>query len=99
MVVVEENSIQIIAKDYIRAHEAIQEAAKLGKTNKFRTQDFPEYEKEFGDILSKFGLAQSKESILKEAVGEQNFEILKHIKQLTSQKGVQARMAYELKIK
>ncbi len=79
--------------------EAIQEAAKLGKTNKFRTQDFPEYEKEFGDILSKFGLAQSKESILKEAVGEQNFEILKHIKQLTSQKGVQARMAYELKIK
>jgi len=79
--------------------EAIQEAARLGKTNKFRTQDFPEYEKEFGDILSKFGLAQSKESIIKEAVGEQNFEILKHIKQMTAQKGVQARMAYELKIK
>ena len=79
--------------------EAIQEAARLGKTNKFRTQDFPEYEKEFGDILSKFGLAQSKESIIKEAVGEQNFEILKHIKQMTTQKGVQARMAYELKIK
>jgi len=79
--------------------EAIQEAARLGKTNKFHTQDFPEYEKEFGDILSKFGLAQSKESIIKEAVGEQNFEILKHIKQMTSQKGVQARMAYELKIK
>jgi protease-4 len=79
--------------------EAIQEAARLGKTNKFRTQDFPEYEKEFGDILSKFGLTQSKESIIKEAVGEQNFEILKHIKQMTAQKGVQARMAYELKIK
>ncbi len=79
--------------------EAIKEAAKLGKTTKYRTQDFPEYDKEFGDILSKFGLAQSKESIIKETVGEQNFEILKHIKQLTSQKGVQARMAYELKIK
>ena len=79
--------------------EAIKEAAKLGKTTKYRTQDLPEYDKEFGDILSKFGLAQSKESIIKETVGEQNFEILKHIKQLTSQKGVQARMAYELKIK
>ncbi len=79
--------------------EAIKEAAKLGKTTKYRTQDFPEYDKEFGDILSKFGLAQSKESIIKETVGEQNFEILKHIKQLTSQKGIQARMAYELKIK
>ncbi len=79
--------------------EAIKEAAKLGKTSKYHTQDFPEYEKEFGDILSKFGLAQSKESIIKETVGEQNFEILKHIKQMTTQKGVQARMAYELKIK
>jgi protease-4 len=79
--------------------EAIKEAAKLGKTSKYHTQDFPEYEKEFGDILSKFGLAQSKESIIKETLGEQNFEILKHLKKMTSQKGVQARMAYELKIK
>jgi len=79
--------------------EAIKEAAKLGKTTKYRTQDFPEYDKEFGDILSKFGLAQSKESIIKETVGEQNFEILKHLKQITAQKGIQARMAYEMKIK
>jgi protease-4 len=79
--------------------EAIKEAAKQGKTSKYHTQDFPEYEKDFSEILSKFGLAQSKENIIKEAVGEQNFEILKHLKQMTSQKGVQARMAYELKIK
>lgn len=79
--------------------EAIKEAAKQGKTSKYHTQDFPEYEKDFSEILSKFGLAQSKENIIKEAVGEQNFEILKHLKQMTSQKGVQSRMAYELKIK
>jgi protease-4 len=78
--------------------DAIKEAARLGKTTKYRTQDFPEFEKDFGDILSKFGLAQSKESMIKEEIGEQNYAILQHIKQMSSQKGVQARMAYELKI-
>ena len=78
--------------------EAIKEAARLGKTTQYRTQDFPEFEKSFDDILAKFGLAQSKESMIKEEIGEQNYAILKHIKQMTSQKGVQARMAYELKI-
>lgn len=78
--------------------EAIKEAAKLGKTTKYRTQDYPEFEKDFGDILSQFGLAQSKESIIKEEIGSQNYEVLQHIKQMTTQKGVQARMPYELKI-
>jgi hypothetical protein len=58
----------------------------------------PEIDKEFGDILSQFGLAQSKESIIKESIGAENYEVLKHVKQMTSQKGIQARMAYELKI-
>jgi protease-4 len=78
--------------------EAIKEAAKLGKTTKYRTQDFPEFEKEFGDILSQFGLAQSKESLIKSEIGEKNYEILQRIKVMSTQKGVQARMAYELKI-
>ena len=79
--------------------EALIEAAKLGKTNQYRTKNYPEIDKEFGDILSQFGLAQSKESIIKESIGTENYEVLKHIKQMTSQKGLQARMAYELKIK
>ncbi len=79
--------------------DALKEAAKLGKTTKYRTKNYPEIDKEFGDILSQFGLAQSKESIIKESIGVENYEVLKHVKQMTSQKGIQARMAYELKIK
>lgn len=79
--------------------DALKEAAKLGKTTKYRTKNYPEIDKEFGDILSQFGLAQSKESIIKESIGAENYEVLKHVKQMTSQKGIQARMAYELKIK
>ena len=78
--------------------EAIVEAAKLGKTNKYRTQDFPEFEKDFGDILENFGLAQSKENLIKEELGNENYLILQRIKQITSQKGVMARMTYEIKI-
>ena len=79
--------------------EAILEAARLGKTSKYRTQNYPEYEKDFNDILAKFGLAQSKESIIQEQLGMENYKILQRIKQLTNQKGVQARMNYEITIK
>jgi protease-4 len=78
--------------------DSLKEAAKLGKTTKYRTKNYPEIDKEFGDILSQFGLAKSKESIIKESIGAENYEVLKHVKQMTSQKGIQARMAYELKI-
>lgn len=78
--------------------EAIKEAARLGKTSKFRTQDFPEFEKSFEDILDNFGLAETRQTIIKEEIGEQNYKVLQQIKQMTNQKGVQARMAYELKI-
>lgn len=78
--------------------EAIKEAARLGKTTKYRTQNYPEFEKKFEDILARFGLAQSKESIIKEQLGNENYIILQRIKQLTNQKGVQARMNYDIKI-
>ena len=78
--------------------DAIKEAARLGKTTKYRTQDFPEFEKDFKDILENFGLAQSKEKLIKEELGDENYLILQRIKQLTSQKGVLTRMTYELKI-
>ena len=79
--------------------EAIKEAARLGKTKKYRTQDYPEFEKDFGDILENFGLAQSKQNLIKEELGNENYQILQKIKQFTNQKGVQARMTYEIKVR
>ena len=78
--------------------DAIAKAASLAKIKKYRTQDFPEYEKSFDDILSKFGLAQSKEAMIKEEIGAENYMILKRIKRLQQLKGVQAMMPYELEI-
>lgn len=78
--------------------DAIKEAATLAKIKEYRTQDFPEYEKDFEDVLSQFGLAQSKEAVMKEELGIENYEILQRLKRLQQLKGVQAMMPYEIKI-
>ena len=78
--------------------EAIIAAATLGKTKKYRTQNYPEFEKNFSDMFQNLPFLQSKQSMIKDEIGEQNYQVLQHIKQITNQKGIQARMAYELKI-
>lgn len=78
---------------------AIQEAAKLGKTTKYRLQDYPEFDKSFDDLLENFGLAQTKEKLLKEELGNENYIILQKLKQISSQKRIQARMSFDIKIK
>ncbi|WP_396138427.1 signal peptide peptidase SppA [Flavobacterium sp.] len=81
---------------------AIKYAAKLGKTTSYRTENFPEYEKNFEDFLSNFtGIAalKTKEQLLKEQLGEEGFQMLEQIKRLKSRKGIQAMMPYELNIR
>lgn len=78
--------------------EAIVAAAALGKTKKYRTQNYPEFEKNFSDMFKNLPFVQSKQEIIKEEIGTQNYEVLQHIKQITNQKGIQARMSYEMKI-
>jgi protease-4 len=78
--------------------DAIAKAASLAKIKKYRTQDFPEYEKSLDDILSQFGLAQSKEAMIKEEIGAENYMVLQRIKRLQQLRGVQAILPYELEI-
>lgn len=81
--------------------DAIKYAAKLGKTTSYRTENFPEYEKSFEDLLANFtGMAmfKTKEQLLKEQLGEEGFQMLEQIKRIKSRKGIQAIMPYELEI-
>jgi protease-4 len=80
---------------------AIQYAAKLGKTTSYRTENFPEYEKSFEDLLANFtGMAmfKTKEQLLKEQLGEEGFQMLEQIKRVKNRKGIQAIMPYEIVI-
>jgi protease IV len=79
--------------------KAVAHAAKLAKSKTFSTQNYPEYEKEFGDIFNSFGLAKTKEELIKEEVGAENYELIQRIRRVTAAKGVQAALPYELNIR
>jgi protease-4 len=78
--------------------DAIQEAARLAKIKTFNTQNYPEYNKNFDDLLENFPFAKTKERWIKEEIGEENYKIMEEIKRIQSYKGVQARMPFEITI-
>ena len=80
---------------------AIKYAAKLGKTSSYRTENYPEYEKNFEDLLANctgMAMFKTKEQLLKEQLGEEGFQMLEQIKRVKSRKGIQAIMPYEIVI-
>jgi protease IV len=80
--------------------EAIKAAAAKAKTKKYTTRNYPEYEKDFGDLLRSLGLpfAATKEAVLREELGEENYLILEKLRKVAAQKGVRAIMSFELRI-
>lgn len=81
--------------------DAIKEAAKLADVTDYRTRSYPEYEKDFGDLLAQLGFpfAKSRESVVREAIGEENFQVLERIRTATRRSGVRAALPYEIRIR
>ncbi|KDN54421.1 signal peptide peptidase SppA [Flavobacterium seoulense] len=79
-------------------HAAIREAARLSKTQNYTTKNYPEYEKDFNDVISKLPFASTKQDIIKEEIGIENYELLQQIKKFQSRKGIQAIMPFEISI-
>lgn len=80
-------------------NDAIAEAAKIAKVKSYSTQNYPEYEKSFNDVLSGLPFAKSKEAFIKEEIGEENYLLIEQVKRLQKQKGVQAMLPFGLNIK
>ena len=81
--------------------KAIAHAAKLGKAKEYKTVNYPEYEKSFEDLLAQFtgfGVFQSKDALIKEQIGEENYQVLQQIKRANELRGIQALMPFEIKI-
>jgi protease-4 len=79
--------------------DAIAKAASLAKVKEYRTQNYPEYDKNFDDLLAGFPFAQSKERFIKEEIGEENYRMLNEIKKLQARQGVQAMLPFAIKMK
>ncbi len=80
--------------------EAIKAAAKMAKVTDYKTRDYPEYEKNFRDLLSNLGLpfVNSKAALIKEEIGEDNYRILEQLKQVSLHKGIQMMMPFRIEI-
>lgn len=71
---------------------AIAHAAILGKSKSYRTENYPEYNKDFDEIFDAFAGAsiyKSRETMMKEELGEENYYLLKKAKVLQNRKGIQ----------
>lgn len=79
--------------------DALKEAAALAKIKTFKTQNYPEYEKTFEEMFAGFPFAKTKESMIKEEIGEENYKILEQIKQMSLQTGTQTMMPFQINIK
>jgi len=81
--------------------DAIAAAAEMVNLESYGIRKYPKYKSDFERIMEDFGGAKAKlsESFIKEELGDEVFQVLKEVKQLSKQKGVQARMPFTLNIK
>ncbi|QCX37494.1 signal peptide peptidase SppA [Aureibaculum algae] len=81
-------------------NDAINRAAELAEITDFGITNYPRYKTNFKDAFNPLSfIIMSKENIIKEELGVENYQIYKNIKEFSTLKGVQARMPFELKIK
>ncbi|OSY87309.1 protease IV [Tenacibaculum holothuriorum] len=80
--------------------DAIQIAAELAEVSDYRVRNYPNYKKDLKETLkfSPFG-SISKEEVLKEALGNENYQLYNNINQMKNLKGIQARMPFIFNIK
>ncbi len=82
--------------------DAIEYAAKMVKSEKYKTVSYPEFEMTFDQFLfGKSGLpfAQSKEDFIKEEIGEENYEVIQRIRRVNQLRGNQVILPYEITIR
>ncbi|MFA7444759.1 MAG: signal peptide peptidase SppA [Flavobacteriaceae bacterium] len=82
--------------------DALAYASELVNASDYKVRNFPVFERTLEDFFmesSPFFMAKTKEQLIKEEIGEENYQILEKIKNINSRKGIQAIMPYEIIIK
>lgn len=81
--------------------DALEYASKLVKIKEYRTVNFPTYEKDFRDFLGDMGIpfVKTKEAVLREEIGEENYKVIEQIRKVQARKGIQAALPFELNIR
>ncbi len=78
--------------------DAIKAAAELVDIQEYRTRSYPDYKREFKDMVSgPFGSV--KQQILEDEIGEENLKIYNTLQQFGDWKGLQTRLPFLLEIR
>jgi protease-4 len=78
---------------------AVSYAAELAETTDYKVRNYPSYNIDLEDRFSSFPFMKTKEKVLIEELGEDNYKIYKSIKALSKLKGVQTRLPFMIEIK
>lgn len=80
---------------------AIQKAAELAEIESYGLLKYPKYKSDFERLMSDLNGIKTEigRSFVKEEIGDEAYQVLRDLKQLTQQEGIQARMPFTLNIK
>ncbi|WP_350285012.1 signal peptide peptidase SppA [uncultured Croceitalea sp.] len=81
--------------------DAIAAAAEMVELETYGIRKYPKYKSDFERLMDDLGGAKAKfgEAFIKDELGADTYKTLKHLKQMTEQKGIQAKLPYTLNIK
>ncbi|MDM1406509.1 signal peptide peptidase SppA [Myroides sp. DF42-4-2] len=80
---------------------AIAYAANKVEIEDYKVVNYPEYELKINDLLRNYlgaSIMQTQDELLKEKIGQENFEMMERLNYFQSLKGAQAIMPFEIKI-
>ena len=77
---------------------AVAYAAQITKTKDYRTQNYPEYKRDFSAFLGQLGMPffSSKEALLQEQLGAENYQLIQQLRNVQARKGIQAALPFEI---
>ena len=81
--------------------DAIAEAAEMANLDSYGIRKYPKYKSDFERFMEDLGSVKSKigEEAIKEQIGAEAYQWFSEFKQLSKQKGIQAKMPFSLNIK
>ena len=80
-------------------NDAISHAAELADIIDYRVHNYPSYKVDIEDIFDVFPFVKTKEKIIADELGEENYKMYRTIKQFSNLKGIQARIPFIMEIK
>lgn len=71
---------------------------KKTKTTAYATQNYPEYKRDFSAFLGQLGMPffSSKEALLQEQLGVENYQLIQQLRNVQARKGIQAALPFEI---